>query len=245
MRKPFLDIISSENNILFDYGKGGISSEPLSVPYQDTGEYILTITSTDDNGCSTDTSILVKVVLPLSAIISPRDTFVDLPDLFTLGLSHLPEDRIIHTINWEGDSVSCKNCFITEALPLEDGYYHLSIIDEYGCQAKDSIWVRVNKNYGAKIYVPNAFRPNGANRIFYIYANPNIVAKINHFRIFSRWGEKVFECPMGCKPNDPNYGWDGTFKGKEMNPGIFIWTAEIEFIDGVIKNFTGEINLIK
>jgi len=45
-------------------------------------------------------------------------------------------------------------------------------------------------------------------------------------------------------PNDPNYGWDGTYNGKTMKPAVFVWYAEIEFKDGVTEIFKGDSALI-
>ena len=33
-------------------------------------------------------------------------------------------------------------------------------------------------------------------------------------------------------PNDPLFGWDGRFKGQKMNAGVFVYFAEVQFIDG-------------
>lgn len=38
-------------------------------------------------------------------------------------------------------------------------------------------------------------------------------------KVFDRWGEKVFETV------DPNVGWDGTYKGKTLPPGVYLYSA--------------------
>ncbi|HFA50174.1 MAG TPA: gliding motility-associated C-terminal domain-containing protein [Bacteroidetes bacterium] len=96
------------------------------------------------------------------------------------------------------------------------------------------------------IYVPNAFSPNGdgINDIFQIYAGGNGIAKVNSFRIFSRWGESVFEY-FDFQPNDPQFGWDGKHKGQEMNPAVFAWFAEVELIDGDVRLLKGDVTLLR
>ena len=49
---------------------------------------------------------------------------------------------------------------------------------------------------------------------------PRILIYISYFGIFyfavyDRWGEMVFET------KDPSQGWDGNFKGKPSDPGVF------------------------
>ncbi len=47
------------------------------------------------------------------------------------------------------------------------------------------------------------------------------------------------------QPNDPQFGWDGRHKGKWVNPGVYVYTAEIEFIDGVNMVFKGDVTLVR
>ena len=45
--------------------------------------------------------------------------------------------------------------------------------------------------------------------------------------------------------NDEPLGWDGTFKGQELNIDVFVWVAEIEFIDGEIIQLSGDVTLVR
>ena len=65
-------------------------------------------------------------------------------------------------------------------------------------------------------FVPNAFSPNGVNKIF---KPTNIFTDSEDylFVIFSRSGTKVFET------NDPNMGWDGTYKGEPMPTAMYVY----------------------
>ena len=47
------------------------------------------------------------------------------------------------------------------------------------------------------------------------------------FKIFDRWGEKVFES------TDITFGWDGTFKNKAMNSDVFMYTLDGYLSSGV------------
>ena len=61
------------------------------------------------------------------------------------------------------------------------------------------------------VFIPNAFTPDGDgyNDILRVEGT-NITEMV--FMIFDRWGQKVFET------NDQSIGWDGSFKGKQVNP---------------------------
>ncbi|HHH52033.1 MAG TPA: gliding motility-associated C-terminal domain-containing protein, partial [Bacteroidetes bacterium] len=91
------------------------------------------------------------------------------------------------------------------------------------------------------IYVPNIFSPDGdgINDIWYItFINfkPTIVEAV----IFDRWGEKV------AKWHDvPNVNWDGTFNGKKVNPGVFVYYIIYKKIDGKEVLLMGDITVVR
>ena len=91
---------------------------------------------------------------------------------------------------------------------------------------------------GGLLYVPNAFSPNGdgKNDVFYVYGSGfrNV-----HLSIFDRWGEMVFES------YDVTVGWDGTFSGKTLPPDVFVYEADITFIDGSKKLAKGSVTLVR
>ena len=46
-------------------------------------------------------------------------------------------------------------------------------------------------------------------------------------------------------PNDPAHSWDGLFRGQIMNPAVFVYFAEIEFLDGEKRIFKGDVTLMR
>lgn len=70
------------------------------------------------------------------------------------------------------------------------------------------------------------------------------VSKINSLLVFDRWGATMYE-QYGFDPNDLSIGWDGTHNGEMMNPGVYAWFAEVEFKDGEVVLYEGEVILIR
>ncbi len=62
-------------------------------------------------------------------------------------------------------------------------------------------------------------------------------------KIFNRYGDLIFE-QFNSLPNTLA-GWDGTFNGKTLNPDVFVYLIELEFIDGRKKVLSGDVLLIK
>jgi hypothetical protein len=46
-------------------------------------------------------------------------------------------------------------------------------------------------------------------------------------------------------PNDWTNGWDGTFKGQRLNPGVFVYYAEIELVNGETVIRKGDVTLLR
>jgi gliding motility-associated-like protein len=69
-------------------------------------------------------------------------------------------------------------------------------------------------------YIPNAFSPNDDGRNDLFLPVGVCPTENYHLRIFSRWGALVFES------KDEGQGWDGRFKGQELNTGLFVWFLE-------------------
>jgi len=40
-------------------------------------------------------------------------------------------------------------------------------------------------------------------------------------------------------------GWDGTFRGKELDPAVFSYYMNVTFVDGTSKIEKGDITLIR
>ena len=78
--------------------------------------------------------------------------------------------------------------------------------------------------------------------MFYVRARGQLIVK--SFRIFNRVGQQIFS-RNELKPNDPNFGWNGTFNGKKLDPDVFVYYLDVvcngEF-KGTIK---GNITVLK
>jgi len=79
---------------------------------------------------------------------------------------------------------------------------------------------------------------------FFTIFSDEKIQNINRFQVFSRWGELVFE-NKNFQPNIIEDGWNGLFQGKPLDPAVFIWHAEIEFIDGTVEVLGGDVSLVR
>ena len=194
----------------------------------------------DDNGCIISvTDIIEDSEIPV--IDLGEDYSIVLGDL--INLDPLVNNISIQSIQWvASEFLTCEDCLNPEATPLFSGQYLLEIISEDGCVGVDSVFINVEKF--RRFYAPNAFSPNfdGYNDFFTLFGGSE-VASIKKLLVFNRWGAVVYE-GKDLPAADGSVGWDGQFKGKAMNAGVFTWMAEIEFIDGIVETHSGDVTIV-
>lgn len=140
-------------------------------------------------------------------------------------------------------NLNCADCNFNRFAAIEDTEYMIIGYDVNDCP--DTTYFNLVVDEQPRSYVPNAFSPNGdgTNDIFMIYS-PGDVAIVNSLQIFDRWGSCVFN-KSNFLPNSSYYGWDGTFKGKKMMSGVYIYMLETTLINGSKEILKGDLNLIR
>jgi len=205
------------------------------------GNYELIIM--DASGCEWDTIITLNPSSDIQVVLGEDDR-IELGDSFHLdpqvNVSLLQMDTFFWQYNGE---YFCDTCFSQWVSPYQTTSYSITVLNESGCFSTDEIVVRVEKS--RLVFIPNAFSADndGNNDIFMIYGGKDVL-KVNSFQIYNRWGAAVFE-QNDFQPNDPQFGWNGTYKGQTLNPGVFVYFAEIEFIDGRVEMYKGDITLFR
>ena len=206
------------------------------------GDHLLTIT--DENGCTLDSTFTVTEPAPILVSL-PEDVVINLGDSILLSpvvLSAFP----VGTSVWSPPSnVSCVNCDETYAHAISNQYINVLVTDVNGCSGIDSILLKVDKT--RKIFIPNVFSPNkdGINDEFQIYTGPG-VKEVMYVRVFNRYGALVYE-QKNLPPSEygTTNGWDGTFKGSQLNPDVFTYVSEISFLDGKTQLYFGSVTLVR
>jgi gliding motility-associated-like protein len=142
------------------------------------------------------------------------------------------------------DYLDCLNCLQPLCKPEKSILYTAEIIDSLNCRSRDSIFIKILDH---SIYIPNTFSPNfdGLNDVFTVYGTGD-VKQINYISIFDRWGELLFSkrnYPLNAA--DLDQSWNGIYNGQLLLPSVYIYLIEVEFKNGEIQRFSGDINLIK
>ncbi len=122
------------------------------------------------------------------------------------------------------------------ATPTVSTRYYVHASTEDGCKVFDSLQFHVDP--GTLIDMPNAFTPDAiVNNVLSIIKHGAV--GLNYFRIFDRWGTKVFET------TNINSGWNGYFNGKLQPFGVYVYDIEAVTSTGIVFHRQGNVTLIK
>ncbi len=126
------------------------------------------------------------------------------------------------------------------ATPLQSTTYYLTITDSYGCKFVDSVRIFVKEVFCRDpfVYVPNAFTPNADNLNDNLMVYGVIIEDLS-FSVYDRWGEKLFET------TDQKQGWNGTFKGKACDPGVYVFQLNARCFDQSVYKNKGNVTLLR
>jgi gliding motility-associated-like protein len=127
-----------------------------------------------------------------------------------------------------------------KASPTVTTTYYVTVSDQWGCTWRDSvtIWVLDVICEEPYIFVPNAFTPNGDGQNDVLYVKSNVAYEVD-FKIYDRWGELVFAT------TDLSNGWDGTFHGQKVDPGVFVYHLNVICYNKEVFKKKGNITVIR
>jgi gliding motility-associated-like protein len=202
-----------------------------------------TIFVRDANGClyNEDITITQPDEFTIEAI---NDLDIEFGDAAVLDVTASNGANPIMYVWTPAAFLSCSDCQSPVADSLSvDTYFEVFATDNNGCTAESGMYVRVNTP--RYVFIANGFTPNddGNNDVLYVQGGRGTVEVLS-FQVFDRWGELVYQT-MNSPLNDENFGWDGTYKGQDMNGGVFVWAVEVLFEDGKTVTYKGSTVLIR
>lgn len=224
---------------------GGLSTTNVLADVVGNTSYDLLIT--DRFGCQLDTAIFLPAPGTLNVDLGV-DQAIELGDQVSIIANiNFPAVNYLWTSSNPNEVLPCTaapDCPQISWQPTQDQYIYLTTEDENGCTVTDSVFIAVTPIYD--LYIPNAFSPNqdGVNDYFSVYGKQSRVLQINSLTVFNRWGQLVYQ-QKNLALGTPGEGWDGRSKGKIADQGVYIYTVEVLFLDGTVKEFSGDITLLR
>ncbi|SEP88966.1 gliding motility-associated C-terminal domain-containing protein [Neolewinella agarilytica] len=156
----------------------------------------------------------------------------------------VPPDQIAAYSWYPAALFDCATCPTPTVSAPRSQTISLVVDNIYGC--RDSLVTFVAVDGRVPVYVPNVFTPNGdgTNDYVAIYASPLQVERILSFKLFTRWGEQVWE-DEDFAPNDGRRGWDGYLNGRLGSAAAYVWVAEVRLTTGELQSESGTVVLMR
>jgi gliding motility-associated-like protein len=228
--------MASGGNTYFWSPSSGLNQNTISNPVANpTTTTIYTVTVASEKCKSTDTVVVNVQPIPVEAI-TPEST-INIGQSIMLAVS--PQDSGYTYLWTPATGLNCNNCPTPVASPTVTTTYFAITTDSIGCQTEDTVIINVTDICG-QYFVPNAFSPNGDghNDMLQVFGNGLCIQEMD-FVIFDRWGEKIFESMS------QENGWDGTYKGKKMNPDTYAYYFSATLINGNTIQKSGNVTLVR
>jgi hypothetical protein len=226
----------------------GVPLDPTFTSNITGGEHY--ITYIDQKNCETTDTI--NVPEPPQIIVTFDEVQIDkvlndyqLGDSLTL--TPLITGAVVSSFEWMPANFLVNPDTLQPSLyTFESGNLMLTVFDDKGCMGKGTLRVEVDPN--RNVYLPNVFIPGnrfGTNDYFTPFVGVG-VQNINYMRVYDRWGELMYGRD-NFLPSDLELtsGWDGRFKGKFVEPGVYVYAIEVVFLDKKVLLYRGDVTVVR
>ena len=237
-------------NWLWNFGDGSASEEQNPYHYfsliNTPRTYEVWMIVKNINGCSdsvmipytgVDRKYEIDGVTISKPVVYPRDdsTLITVNAQNAMSFAWSPKRGLKDTASYS-----------TYAKPEHSVRYKILVTDNRGCTDEGQAAIRVYQ-YSCgetEIYMPNGFSPNGDGENDYLRLRGEEIARID-LSIYNRLGQLVFHSDNIEMLEHETYGWDGKFKGKLQDPGVFVYYLKVGCSDD--RNFVkkGNITLLR
>ncbi|MCC6841046.1 MAG: gliding motility-associated C-terminal domain-containing protein [Flavobacteriales bacterium] len=189
-------------------------------------------------GCTWADSALVNVGLMNGSSVTAS---VDQPVVLAGTVVHLsatPPTGV--TYAWQPAGAVSNAAIAAPTATVNETTTFIVTVSDGICSAMDSVTVHVHELVCAEpdIFVPDAFTPNGDGNNDLLFVRGRNVASME-LKVFDRWGEVVFAT------EDQAEGWDGSYKGKPVDPAVYVYWLTVRCTDGQDYFHKGNVTVIR
>jgi len=210
----------------------------------------------DADGCQASMKITEDLTEPSAPMISlGQDTTIDLGEAYRL-IPDIISEAGVDSINYFTEATVTPITGDGVAIRADrDVTVMVQLVDQDGCIATDELQIKVKKS--RKVYIPNIVITNPSpaavssgevnfqNTKFSVFTGIG-VTQVLSMQVFDRWGTIVYEA-LNLPANSQDVGignWNGTFEGDRVATGVYGYLIKVEFTDGQILNYKGDVTVI-
>lgn len=202
------------------------------------GTYNVGLTVTSGNGCTSSITLqdyITEYPKP-DAHFDANPKLVDMNNP-TIDFTDLSS---INVISWDwdfgdgGTSYQQHPSYLYQDTGIFPVTQYVSTV--HGCLDTAVYEIEVKPTF--TFYIPNTFTPDSDGHNEYFSGRGTGIAEYQ-MMIFNRWGEMLFET------NDYDHQWDGSFKGQQVQLGVYVYKFRVTDWEGDIHHYEGHVNLMR
>jgi gliding motility-associated-like protein len=192
---------------------GSLNSTTGSYTNLDAGTYSITLT--DASGCSINTTVIILPPVNPLEITSDFES-IKCTGTFNSGWAEIYPFNGMPPYSFVWNTIPPQ--YTARATELFGGTFIGVASDANGCSESDTVTL-VDPSYCCdKIFIPNAFTPNGDGINDAVNAITETNIEFRDFSVFNRWGERVF---FTTNISDK---WNGSLRGKDnFELGVYFY----------------------
>jgi PKD-like domain/PKD domain/CHU_C Type IX secretion signal domain/Ig-like domain CHU_C associated len=234
----------------WSFGDGSISTaKNPTYTYQDAGNFRIELTVTGPGGTSTKSRVVDAFASPIASLqATPMKVFANDLAVRFFNLSTGADYYL-----WEfgdGDTSKVKEPYHKY---MEEGLYDITLwaYSNNGCKDSYILSPGVQVDPAGDIRFSTVFTPNKDGPIertdlptngndYDMFFFPPIRDKVMNYKlqIFNRLGVLIFET------HDINIPWNGYYKGKLCQQGVYVWYVEGKYANGAPFKKVGDVTLL-
>ncbi|HRH12414.1 MAG TPA: PKD domain-containing protein, partial [Bacteroidia bacterium] len=244
--------IAGVKNYNWSFGDGSVSTNSInSKTYLNNTSsnklYTAQLIALDANNCSDTIKKVIKVFPKPLALFSSDLIEVVVP---SQAIQLTNQSTGASTYSWTFGDGGTSNANSPSYNYQNVGEYVVTLIavSDKNCKDTFALADKIIATTESGVQVPNAFTPNTSSSSGSVFDPKDKSNDIFHpviknvetynLKIFSRWGELLFET------SDPKEGWDGYFRGKLCTQDVYVWKIYAKLMDGRIFDKAGDLNLL-
>ena len=208
---------------------------PFELDILSPGSYQIEITGKTD--CLMAKTVKILPSLSTGFTVSPIDFKMQFGQDVELHPEIIPAPSLVL---WAPSQyLSCADCTTPMTRDISgDISFLLTLTDIAGCSFQYNIQLLLNKK-DIEITFPNIFSPNGDGFNDFYEVKSTTSQQISRLTIFDRWGSQLFN--KNREPDQESIIWDGKSHDKTIQPGVYIYLAEITDKNGNRKYVSGDL----
>ncbi len=222
---------SPEDEILSGQGTAIITTSP-------SDDLVFAVDVSTPEGCAWSGTQMISVSpIEASSVSASADPSIVLPGT-EVQLQATPVDGVNYI--WTPSSVLSDPSISNPTATVQQTTTFTVTVSDGICTKDADVTVTVYELRCEEpdIFVPNTFTPNGDGNNDLLLVRGQHITDLE-LMIFDRWGEKVFETKQ------QTIGWDGTFKGKAVDPAVFVYHLTAFCADGQRYFKKGNVTVLR